>query len=239
MVFHDALVALPSRAGCTARAHGHEVLGDILRLDAVYEDEPEQVLEVGSHPIACVEGTAPLIHLLAAIERRMRRHESQSHHPSPERSRTIISHAFRQVLVVHVVYVAIHRIQYLRVLRVGLPALRFLLPLPHCPGDAAQGIVRGIEVIRVEDADYITRGHLDALVHGIIDTVVGFADISQPPLEERFEFPHHLHGVVLRSPIYDQQLIVTISLCQHAFQGVGHRIAAIISSGNDRDFHQK
>ena len=153
----------------------------------------------------------------------MRRHKAQSHHPPSERLGAIVSYAFLQVLIVHIVYVAIYGIH--------------LFILQH-PCDASQSIIRSIEVVRVKNTDYLPRGHPDALVHGIIDSLIGFADISHSPLKQRFHLLYHLQGIIFRSPIHNQQFIVVIGLGEHTFQRVPHCLPAIIRSGNDRDFHK-
>ncbi len=133
MIPQDRLMALQPRRRRPPSAHRHEIHRNIFRRNAVDIDQPQQLLEIRSHLKLQVKRTQTLIHMPAAIKRRMRRHEAEPHLPPAERTRTIIPHAFGQIVRIYEMNVAIHRIHPLYLARHTL-----------------QHIVRRIKIITVE-----------------------------------------------------------------------------------------
>ena len=68
MVLHDLDPRLQVGRGGAARAHGHEILRDVLGLDVADIDQPQQLLEVRRHPERSVEHAILLVHLPPAVE---------------------------------------------------------------------------------------------------------------------------------------------------------------------------
>ena len=223
MVVHDLFMAAQPRGGSPARAHGHEVLVEVTGADAVHEYHAQQVLEVCRHFVRQVEGTVLFIDRLAAIERRMGRHEAEAHPAAVERTGGVVAGAPRQVAVPHEMYVAVHGIH---------------VRVRHCLGHALQHIVGSIKIVRVEDAHHVAHGHADALVHCVINALVQFADPAQAAAVKRLVFPHDGKRIVLGAAINHDVLEVAEILPQHAFQRVTESSTAVVSSGDDRYGHK-
>ena len=144
MVAHDAQAAPQVGVGCAAVAHRHAVLVDIRGGDVAHKDEAQQQFKVRRHLIACVKQAVALVHLSAAIEGRVGGHESQAHGPAREASRTVIAQTAVEVVGGHIVDVAIHRL-----------GTRLL----QCLHNALEHRLVRIEIVRIENANDIARGH--------------------------------------------------------------------------------
>ena len=67
--------------------------------------------------------------------------------------------------------------------------------------DTPQHIVGSEHIARVEKEEPLTRGMVDALVHRIVNTLVG---LTHPEIDVRVILSQHLHRMVCASPIdYD------------------------------------
>lgn len=159
MIAQYGLMALQPRRRRPASAHRHEIHRNIFRRNAVDIDQPQQLLEIGSHLKLQIKRPQTLIHMPAAIKRRMCRHETKPHLPSAERTRAVIPNAFGQIVRIYEMNVAIHRIHPIYLAR-----------------NTLQHIVRRIKIITVEYSHHIARSHRDPLVHRIIQPTVRLAD---------------------------------------------------------------
>lgn len=170
-------VATQPRSGCAARAHSHEVDGQVPRVYAAHINQPQQVLEVGSYLERDVESAKLLIHPAAAVERRVRRHPAQPHLPAAERGRRVVARGALQVVGSHIMNVAIHGIDR-RVL--------------HRLGHRFKDVGPGVEIVAVEYSHHLAGGHGYALVHGIVYAAVALAYPPQPPVVSRLVFTDNI-----------------------------------------------
>ena len=81
---------------------------------------------------------------------------------------------------------------------------------------------------------YVTRGSIYALVHGIINTLVGSGDDTDPFIGI---LAANGQGVVLRAPILDDDFPVLMGLVQDTLYGVANRDRTIVGGGDNGDFH--
>ena len=98
-------------------------------------------------------------------------------------------------------------------------------------------VLRGVEIIGVQDADDIARGHGKALVHGIVDALVGFTDIAHASLETRLILADQIQGAILRGPVDDDVLIILTGLAEDALHGVTEGALTVIGGGDDGYLH--
>lgn len=203
-------VAPEARGGCSAGAHGHEVLGHVSTLDAVDVDQPQQLLEIGGDLEAHVEQAVGHVEPPAAVERRMRGHEAHPHLPRGERGRAVVSHRTRRVIGIHIMDVGIYGVHVMDV-----------------AGDGGKHIVGGIEIIRVEYPHHISGGHLYPLVHGVVQSVVGLGDPFQPSAIHGLALPYDVECAVGRAAVDNDMLEIRIILPQHALYGVTQRLSTI------------
>ena len=108
---------------------------------------------------------------------------------------------------------------------------------PEAPDHSLQHIVGRKEIIGVEDADDIARGHGKAFVHRIVDALVGFTDPTHTPTKARFVFTDDIEGAILRSPVDDDVLEVLEGLREDAVHRVAQGALRIIGGGDDGDLH--
>ena len=111
------------------------------------------------------------------------------------------------------------------------------LPIGGC--DGFQG-VRFVPVVGIDDADDLAGGVPDAFVHGVVDTVVLFADdliavsfVGEFPLV----FAGDLDGAVRRQAVDDDVLHFAIRLVENGFDRVANRLLAIEADGDDANQH--
>ena len=220
MVFLEHLeVAAEAGGGDAARAHGDEVQGQVFGLDLTEVDEAQQQVEVCRDAVALVEGAVAVVDAFAAVEGRVRGHEAEAHQGRAEDLRGVVSDAAFEVFGRHVVHVAIDSVEH----RVA-----------HVVGDHLEDVVRGVVVVRVEDADDVARRDGEARVHGVVDALVGFGDDGESTAEARLILPTDGDGVVCRTSILDDQFVVPEGLSEHALQRVPYGLATVIRRGDDR-----
>lgn len=80
-----------------------------------------------------------------------------------------------------------------------------------------EDIVGGEEIVRVESAYHVARRQGDALVHGVVDAFVWFADDAHPTFEAGFVLLADGERVVLGTAVLDDELVILESLSQDAF----------------------
>ena len=111
-MFAAAIAITPeSRRRDASRAHRYEIQRQVHGLYPVYENKPQQELEIGRHTVRIVEDAVRPIEFATAVERRVCRNKSQPHLPSAEMFRRIVPHASVQVVVVDEMYIAIDGIR--------------------------------------------------------------------------------------------------------------------------------
>lgn len=223
MILKDLAVASPTGGRGPTDPHRDAILGDITGFDPMDENQAQQVLEIGRDPEGTVEKPTTQIDGPPAIKRGMRRHKPEPHHPGPEETGGIIAHTMVQPLRLHEMDVAIDGVRPR-----SLQSLR--QPLEHP--------VRGIKVVRVQDADHIPRRHGDPLVHRVVNTPVRLTDPAHPPPETGFILPDKSDRVVFRRAIDHDILNILIRLPKDTLEGVTKSRAAIIGSGDNRYFHK-
>lgn len=161
----------------------------------------------------------------AAVEAGMGGHKPEAHLPAAEATAAVVAHQARGVGFVDVVHVAIHRVEAAVGGKFG--------------GNGAQNVVRGVEIVAVENSHHVACGGGDALVHGVVDSAVGFGDYAQTPLEASFEAAADVQRVIAAASVFHYQFVVAVVLRQHALERVCHCATAIKRSRNNRDFHSE
>lgn len=205
VVAKDAAVARPTACRSAAGAHCHEVEGKIAGGYAVDKNEPEQTFEVGGHLIGGVEGSVTLIYAPPAVEARVGGHEAATHEPTAEALRGVVAHAFCQVGVVDIVDVAVHGVD---------------IVVAHSLGHLQENVAASVEVVGIKDAHHVARGHADALVHGVVDAIVGLAYPFQLGAEARLVLADDVDSAVLGAAVHHNVFIVGVVLAKHRFKGV-------------------
>ena len=94
MFFHNLFPAADTCCGSATCTHGDKILLNVFGLDAVDEDESQQVLKVGRNAVGGIEAALALIHRPATIEGGMGRHEAKAHQRAPEDGGRVVAHAF-------------------------------------------------------------------------------------------------------------------------------------------------
>ena len=103
-------------------------------------------------------------------------------------------------------------------------------------GHAAEcrGIVEGIAGI--DEPDKIALGKTEGLVHGIVETVVGFADPSQSWIEGGIAADDG-HCSVRRGAVHDEMFVVGACLTENAAERQFNPTGGVPGDGDDGDLH--
>lgn len=149
----------------------------------------------------------------------MGRHEAEPHLPRAEGARTVVSH---------------HLAGCVREIA-DIPV--YSLMTVDVSGYESCYFWRGEEVVGVENSDHIARCHADTFVHGVVDTLVGFAHPSQSPLVAGLVAADDFDGIVARPSVYDYVLNVAIALREHALDGVDERRGTVEAGCDYTYFH--
>lgn len=96
-------------------------------------------------------------------------------------------------------------------------------------GHALKDLIVGVKIIGIEDADNVTRGEGDALVHGVVDAVVGFGDYFGNVRERADCFQGGILGTAVDDDVLDGD-----GLGLHASQAGGDEGGAVVGGGDER-----
>lgn len=144
MVFlQDLHVAAEAGGRYAACAHGDEVQGQVLGFDLTEVDETQEQVEVRRDAVAFVEHAVSVVDAFAAVEGGVCGHESVAHQRRAEAFGGVVADAAVQVVGRDVVDIPVDGVQH----RVAESFRHFL-----------EDIVRGVVVVRIEDADDVARG---------------------------------------------------------------------------------
>ena len=193
-------MAFETGGGGAAGAHGHAVKRDVAGRDALDVDQTKEVFKVGGDAEVDVEAAVAVVDALAAVEGGMGGLEAEFHHPGAEGAGGVVADTAAEIGVVDVV-------------DVGIDGIDFLIGEFGCKG--GHDCVGGEEVVGVENTDDVAGGHCDAFVHGVVDAAVGFADVAQTALVERFKFTDDVHCVVCGGAVDYDVFDLCVSLSQH------------------------
>lgn len=180
MVTDYAPVALKPRRGCPAGAHCHKVFPYISCKYPVDINQTQELFEIGCDLKPGIEKSVAGVDCPATIERRVRRHESESHFPSPECCRRVETDRRGRVLRVDIVDISIHGIEF-----------------ADFTVDGREDIRRAVEIVGVQETDHIAGRHHYPLVHRVVDSIVGFGNPFEPSVVARFKFADYIKGIVL------------------------------------------
>ncbi len=105
---------------------------------------------------------------------------------------------------------------------------------PFEPGDGMCEHVRGGECVAgVEEEDIFTTGQADALVHGVVDACVGFADPAGDAGRGSDEFA----AAVGRAAVDDDIFKVAGRLRRDGLDGASEFVDVVEADGDDGEFH--
>ena len=89
-------------------------------------------------------------------------------------------------------------------------------------------------VTGVHEVEILTTCHPDALVHGVIDTMVRFA---HPVADMGCILVYELHTAIRGTSVDDDMFEVTARLGNHTLQCLPQSFCIIVVDGDDREFH--
>lgn len=121
---------------------------------------------------------------------------------------------------------------------ISIKHARQVLALAYASLHILQGIVRRKHVSRIQKHEIVARGTVDALVHGVIESLVGFRIHHDfvgilSSLCPVLVCPNHCQGLVLRNTIYDQVLDVAVSLLIDTIQRTLQHTLSIVGTSYD------
>ena len=105
------------------------------------------------------------------------------------------------------------------------------------PRDILQDMVVLVVVIGIEESDDIACCHAEALVHGIVNSLVRFGYPTHAPGKVLFMSTDQFDGSIGAAAVDDDIFVVVIALLQDALHGIRQRIFAVAADCDDGDFH--
>jgi len=150
---------LKGAAAFAAVAHFEDGPGQVAGGDPVFFEESQHQFKIGRDLQACIESTELFIYPFPDKEGRMRGMPSFCKGAGDK----LLCLPEAQDLI---------RVGCLHVVEVGVEAVG--PGFGHQVCHILQHMIIDVEIIGVEDADHIPGGLADALVHGIIEAIVGF-----------------------------------------------------------------
>ena len=201
----------------SADLHGHDHFRYIVRFVPGTEDAQHHVIvRRDTEPLVVLAHL--VIHCLAHIHRRVRRHPTVLETTRVKRITLPMTH--------HAVSPAILQI-----------AIHHIRPGGGKSGcDMFDGIGRKQHIVGVQEPDHIAGRHADAFIDGIVNALIFFRHPPHVRMQLGITL-YHLFRSVRRSAIHDDVLYVRIRLPLHARQCPLHRLGAVVGNGYNRYFH--
>lgn len=149
-----------SRIDLPARPHGQEIDGHVLRRQTAGVKEAHHQLDVRRYLIILVIKPILVEVLTISEERRMRREPAPAYLPQPEAASVLIPDRITEIGGAHIADVAVNDLD---------------IPVPgKCRIYQSDDIRPMVKIVRIDDAHDVSRGHPDALIHGLVHPPVGF-----------------------------------------------------------------
>lgn len=212
-------VRFPSRGGHAAETHPNDAPRQVLGPDARLAEIADHQFEVGADLVPQLVAAQLGKKFATNVDARMWRHVADVVHPGLPPSGGVI--ADRLVAT---------RKENVRISRIRL--------LVKGRGNSRDGVGVFKDVIRVEDADDVSRRHRDALVEGVVHPLVFFGGPSGGDGVWFGQlFRNQLAGAVRRTAVHDDVLDFSITLRENACDRGSDRILRIVGNRDDADLH--
>lgn len=202
-----------------AGAHFNEYFRDIKRAVIIFQQNTEHKLIICCRTQGAVKETTFIIYRFPYKKSRMRGHPAIIELFLAEGPGLPCAGYFAKVVESNILEIAVHGL-YQRVFE-------------SCCHFTDHPFI-DIDVIRVEDADDIARGHPYAFIHSIVYAAILFGDYPGNVGVRIDDFQRCIPG----SPIDYQMFNISIILAFHRFQGIPDGKGRIIGGGDNGEFHK-
>ena len=201
-------------------AHSHQRPWDVGDANSMSFDETEHQLEIAGDPVEGIEAAEFLKQEPPTEERGM-----WGHPPVVEIARPVFA-CFP--VSQHSANIVAGNIDTVSVCRIVLSPL-------DGRDDVRDDVIIGVYVVGIEKTDHLPRRQADALVHRIVDALVGLRDDrvdAIPVLGE--DIDRSIGGLAIN----DDMLEIAVGLAHDTADRILNRVDIVETDCNDRDFHE-
>lgn len=152
----------------------------------------------------------------------MSRHKAQSHQRWPKTLGRIKPDHQREIIGIHIMDITVSGINVI---------------MRESIGHGGQTIVRGEEIIGIQETDHIARGHADSFIHRIVDAIVLLTLPFHAAIKLRLVGADKIQCAIGAAPVNHQIFYVLECLAQDTAKCVLNGGGTIESGGYKSDLH--